>query len=435
MRQVLAGVFAVLVLGGVAYGVLDLLAASDGDRAIGGSPVVAAEAWAAAASQGDLEALGGLLSERADPDLFVEVQQATWDALGTRPAVTVDDVAVDDNSATATLLHAADLGPSGTWEWTSELALERSRGDWAAAWDVTAVHPELREGWHLELERTGPVRAQVLDRDGRALSGSGQLVVVGVQPSRLPDRGRVVLAVADALPEALTPLQDLLDRDDLEPDWFYPLVTVDAARADEAWQDLVGLPGMLRRSAEDAVGAAPFAPELVGAVGREDDRVVGVGGLQAAFDDRLTGSEVTEVRLVDGDGRLREVLHTAQADPSPPLVTTLDRRVQAAVQDVLLTVEGAVGVAVVDVSGGGLLATASRPATGFARALEGRYPPGTTAGIVPLAATLLDGAQLQDPLACPPTASAGGPQVSADTAGPEQRTLAEALALTQAPAQ
>ena len=428
MRQVLAGVFAVLVLVGVGVGVLDLLAGADEDQPLGESPTVAAEAWATAASDGDLEALGGLLTDRADPDLFLDVQVAAWDALGAAPGVVVTDVSAQDNRATATLEHSADLGAPGTWTWTSELELERSRGAWQAAWEPSAVHPGLREGWGLELDRTGPVRAQVLDRDGRALSGSGELVVVGVQPSRLPDRGRLLLAVEDALPEALTPLQELLERDDLEPDWFYPLVTVDAARADAAWRTLVGVPGMLRRSADDAVGTAAFAPELLGAVELEDGVVVGSGGLQGALDDRLNGSEVIEVRLVDADGRVREVLHTAQADASPPLVTTLDRQVQAALQDVLLTVDGAVGVAVVDVAGGGLLATSSLPATGFARALEGRYPPGTVAGVVPVAAALLGGADLQAPLACPPDGSAGGLRVEAGASGPEQRTLGASLA-------
>lgn len=387
------------------------------DDVVRDDPVEVATAWADTTNAGDVDGLVELAAERSDHEVLRTTHDQTLPALTTWE-VAVASVDVAGNRATAILDWTAQPGRSeGTWEWTSELELIRGRGLWSADWEPSALHPELAPGWQLEVVEQPPARAPVLDREGRALSPTGANVEVGVQPGRLPDTDRLVSTVSSVLPEARRPLLDLLDRDDLVDDWYYPLVTVSAARAEEAWKDLVALPGLIRRDAEGGVGAAEAAPEIVGAVEvAEDGTRRGVSGLEELYDDRLTGSATTEVRLLDPEGRQREVLFTFQDDPAPPLVTTLDRDVQEAVDDAVIAVEDPVGVVVVDASTAGLLAVASRPSAGYARALEGRYPPATVAGLVPLAAALGQGASVQDSVACPSDAVVGGVQVTTRTA-------------------
>lgn len=407
-----------------------------GDDPTRADPDTVAAAWATATTAGDVAALVELAaSDRTDADLLRTTHEAVLPVLGER-TVTVEDVRIaegpSDNRAIATLAWAATPGDSGgTWEWTSELELIRGRGLWSADWSSTAVHPALESGWQLALEDLPPSRAPILDREGRALSPTGANVEIGVQPGRLPERGRLLTTVAGVLPEALEPLTELLDRDDLVDDWYYPLVTVSASRAEAAWGELLALPGLLRRDAEGGVGRADAAPEVVGAVEvAEDGTRVGTSGLEAVFDERLTGSATTEVRLLDPEGRERETLFEFQSDPAPPLVTTLDVDVQQAVDDAVLTVDDPVGVVVLDSGTGGLLAVSSRPATGYPRALEGRYPPAAVAGLVPLTAALADGAPLDAPLTCEDEATVGGVRITSRLPGaaPSSPTLADVLA-------
>ena len=398
-------------------------------------PAAVAEAWAGATTGRDLDELAALAAERADTDLLRATHEQVLGEVGLLE-VAVTDVRTaagpTDNRATATLAWSAAPGSSeGAWTWTSELALIRARGLWSVDWSPAALHPSLRPGWTLEVAELPPGRAPILDREGRALSPTGANVEIGVQPGRLPDRARLLSTVAGVLPEAREPLTELLQRDDLVDDWYYPLVTVSASRAEEAWRELVSLPGLIRRDAEGGVGSAEAAPEIVGSVGiAEDGSRVGTSGMEEVYDDQLRGSATTEVRLLDPDGDRREVLFAFQSDPSPPLVTTLDLDVQRAVDDAVLAVGDPVGVVVLDSGTGGVLAASSRPATGYARALEGRYPPAAVAGIVPLAAALAEGATPDDPLACPEQATAGGVRVTTrlPAAAPADPRLRDVLA-------
>lgn len=416
MRTALA-VIVVLALAFVGFRagsrVLDRQGTEDGRT----SAAEVADAWRTATVAGDVDGLVALASERADAELVRSTHDAVLPVLGATE-VEVEQLDTAGNRATATLAWSArPSGIEGTWDWTSELELIRGRGTWSVDWEPSMLHPQLAPEWSLEAETLPASRAPVLDRQGQTLSPSGANVEIGIQPGRLPDEERLVPAVQAVLPEAVEPLMELLERDDLVDDWYYPLVTVSAERADDAWQELIALPGLLRRDTEGGVGRAVAAPEIVGAIRvAEDGTRTGVGGLEEAFDDRLTGSATVEVHLLDPEGDRRDVLFTFQQDAAPPLVTTLDRAVQQAVDDALLTVDDPVGVVVIDPATAGVLAVASRPVTGFPRALEGRYPPAAVAGPVTLAAAVAAGAE--PAIECPDQATAGGVRVTTRTTPP-----------------
>lgn len=401
--------------------------------AVTASAAAVAEAWATDLAAGDVEGLAALAADRSDVDELRALHTSSLPALGGL-RVEVTRVTARGNAGTAELALAATPVEGGTWDWTTQLELIRGRGRWSVDWDPTALHPQLRPGWRLAVETVPGTRAAILDREGRPLSRTGGVVEIGVQPGRLPDRQRVLLVVAEALPEAFEPLRQLLDRDDLRPDWYYPLLTVPTTTADEAWPELLSVPGFLRRDAEAATGPAVAAVDIVGATERDDaGDVVGVDGLERVLDDRLDGAASSVVRLVDPDGGDRGVLHGFQQTADDPVVTTLHLDVQRVVDEVVDEAVGdrdiALGVVAVHPGSGGILAATSRPATGYARALEGRYPAALVAAVVPVAAALAEGSSPDAPVDCPRRGEAAG--ITVTTLRPsdrEQRPLTDALA-------
>ena len=135
---------------------------------------------------------------------------------------------------------------------------------------------------------------------------------------------------------------------------------------------------------------------------------VGQTGLEAALNARLGGDAGRRVVL-----RVKEVARDTLVDQSPGrgrnVKTTLDLRVQRAAERALGGRKDEAALVAVKPSTGDVLAVASTPSGGgFNRAIEGRYPPGSTFKVVSTAALLRDGLRPSEVVPCPKTINVGG---------------------------
>ena len=310
--------------------------------------------------------------------------------------------------------------------WDTELQLTRERGTWGVDWSLSTIHPELRPTWQFGTESVDIDRELILAADGTPLAGQGTRITFGFQPALVSDPDDVIDAFAAALPGSEVVAERELSRGDLNDDWFYPVVTVSEARAEQASSSLRQASGILRRtSSARTLLDDGFAQHVVGVVREataeqlealgppyEAGDVVGQFGLEAAFETELIGTELTRVGLRDGDdGPFREVIGEGREDPSRTIQTTLDVTVQRAIENALRGVSDPAAIVVVDGTTGAIVGSASRPLSGFDRALSGRYPPGSTFKIVTAEAALATGLGIDDEVECPAETLVGGLRV------------------------
>ncbi|MFD3731709.1 penicillin-binding transpeptidase domain-containing protein [Streptomyces sp. NPDC058632] len=144
--------------------------------------------------------------------------------------------------------------------------------------------------------------------------------------------------------------------------------------------------------------------ESASLVGTVDARTgKGVSGLQARYDKQLTGGSgpMKSVVVVDRpSGQVMKKLTVTKASQGKPVRTTIDPKVQAAAAEALTGVKKNAAIVAIDTSSGHVLAAANMP-SGMNRALEGRYPPGSTFKVVTAAALLKQGMKPSDPGDCP----------------------------------
>ena len=154
------------------------------------------------------------------------------------------------------------------------------------------------------------------------------------------------------------------------------------------------------RSITGAVGPATAeqADRLGGAY--EPGHPVGQFGLQAGFEEQLAGEPSGTVRLLEGDRELR-VLATFEGRAGADVRTTLDLGLLDAAEAVLARTDKSAALVAIQPSTGAIRAVASRPRSGFNRALLGRYPPGSTFKVVTAAALLASGVTPDTPIDCP----------------------------------
>jgi len=312
--------------------------------------------------------------------------------------------------------------------WETELDLVRDRGNWGVVWSLTTIHPELRESWEFGTERESVGRKNILAADGTVLSGESTLVTFGFEPTAVQDVEAVVAAFADAIPGSESTAERELTRTDLVDGWFYPVVTVSPEQADDAAPRLRETSGILRQTedgralfddgfAQHVVGvyAEATAEQLEELGGGQPGLEIGQFGLERAFEDQLTGSDIVRAGLTERDQvaetPLRVVIAETQAEPSSDVVTTLDVQVQRAIENALVATTGELGIVAVDASSGAILGAASRPLSGYNRAFAGRFPPGSTFKTVTAEALLASGIGPDDPTECPAETSIGGLRV------------------------
>ncbi|MEW1722552.1 penicillin-binding transpeptidase domain-containing protein [Streptomyces sp. NPDC093109] len=163
-----------------------------------------------------------------------------------------------------------------------------------------------------------------------------------------------------------------------------------------------------RAAVLDTNGDELLAPSLVGAVDAESGK--GVSGLQARYDKQLTGGGggAKSVAIVDrGSGQAVKRLTEVGGAEAKPVKTTIDPKIQRAAADALDGVTKNAALVAIEPSTGHVLAAANNPG-GMNRALEGRYPPGSTFKVVTAAALLKEGLRPGDPGDCPKFAEVNG---------------------------
>ncbi|TXR57910.1 penicillin-binding transpeptidase domain-containing protein [Quadrisphaera setariae] len=394
----------------------------------------AAAALAAGITAGDL---GGarLVDDAGAPDAAApEVLTTTLEGMdGLRPRVSVSSVQRDGEAATARLAVSWPVGQG--WAYATEVPLRpvaSGAGTWGAVFAPAVVEPSLTAGERLAVQRTPAQRGQVLGRDGAAIVADSPVVDVGVQPSRTTDPAGLAAQLAGLLD---VNGDDLAQRvTSASPDAFVQVITLRRADYDAISAQLKPLPGTVFREASLPLAPTPaFARALLGRVGQATQELVdassgriadgdttGLSGLQRTYDERLAGTAGTAVQAVAVKGAAQDAeqggprsLFTSDPVAGQPVQLSLDARVQQAADAALATAtskdaQPAAALVAVDVPSGDLLAVANTPTTGADRALDGRYPPGSTFKAVSTTALLTTGLTPDQAVPCPATATVDG---------------------------
>lgn len=140
----------------------------------------------------------------------------------------------------------------------------------------------------------------------------------------------------------------------------------------------------------------------------EPGQVVGQRGLQRSYEEQLAGSPSGEIRVVQEDGTVVEVLLQVEGRAPRPLQTTLDVSLQRAAEGALGEDMPPSALVLLDAPTGEIRAVVDRPASGFARAFGGQYAPGSTFKVATAAAALRNGVTLDTTVDCPERVRIGG---------------------------
>jgi hypothetical protein len=388
----------------------------------GPTPDGTARAYLGAWDGGDYGTMAGLV-DHPPADFATVHRQVAAALLQTSATRSLGPVGTHGSAADAAFTAHLTLAGLGAWSYDGNIHLAHRSGRWLVEWSTATIHPALVAGTHLVRDRTWPARAPVLGAGGSVLAGPSTVVAVGLEGSRVRDPAAVtaVLGHAGAPPEAVAAA---LAGARAHPDQFIPVFELGEARFSQLDAQLRPVPGIIfRRHAGQATATADLAAHVVGSIGPitaeelkrlgapyQAGDLIGQGGIEGAYERRLAGTPSGDVVVQDATGRVVATLLTVGGGPGTPVQTTLDLRTETAAEHALDGVTQPAALVAVRASTGEVLAAVSRPVSApFDRALEGRYPPGSTFKVVATAALLAGGQVGPDsPVTCPPTLTVGG---------------------------
>jgi cell division protein FtsI/penicillin-binding protein 2 len=386
----------------------------------GGPPASeAAEKFATAWSRGDDRGAAQFTNapDRALADL--QANRRGLDDASVRVRVT--DVTEEDETAVARLAVSWDVPGVGPFRYRSRMRLDKGEDDWTVRWARQVVHLRLADEQRLGTSREAAERGNIVARDGRAIVRDRTVYRVGLERDKVDDIGASARALADVVDVDAGPLRRALRN--AGPQQFVEAITMRPGDYEEIDGALEDVPGALAVEAEAPLAESrEFARALLGSVGpataeqleklggkRGPGDVIGQSGLQARYEEQLGGTAGSAVIIREADGTPADTLLEVDAKPGRPLRTTLDIDVQRAAEDALADRDDEAALVAVEPSSGDVLAVANRPTDdGYDRALEGRYPPGSTFKVVSTTALLRAGLDPDETVDCPQTFNVGG---------------------------
>jgi cell division protein FtsI/penicillin-binding protein 2 len=357
------------------------------------------------------------------PDSFDTVHQQIVDNLAvTSASYELGEVDTSGDSAIARFTATLQLDGLGEWSYDGALSMALAEENrWLVDWTPAAIHPRLGSGQTLTRTRELPPRAAIVDKDGEPLASTRPGRIVGLEPQAIQDLNQVKSALQQQLGVDPAAVDRALGAPGVQPSHFVPIISVSEARYTQVAPVIYPLPGT--RFRDTTVRTTPsegFAAHVLGRTGeataerlqelgrpyRRGD-VVGLSGIEAAYEAQLAGTPSGDIQLTDAEGEVVEVLDRVEGRDPQPVATTLDRTAQAAVESALSAADRPAAAVVID-RDGNVRAVASRPLGEFNRALSGRYPPGSTFKVVTTSALLASGVTPDTPVECASTINAGG---------------------------
>lgn len=346
-------------------------------------------------------------------------------------AVTVGEVTGDGSDRrTVSLAVNWKLPGDRAWKYSSTLTVVKQDGKWLPKYQPTVIHPKLMDKGLLVTRTQVAERGEIIGANKKVLVAQRPVVVVGLQPNRADDIGASAQQIASIVGVDGAALAKRANA--AGPTAFVEAITLRKAAYDRVSDQLQAISGVIAQESTRALApTSEFARALIGTVGQATKDIVdksegrvkagdltGLSGLQATYDEQLSGQPGLTVSLVPPTTKStvatdvkEESLFSEDAVAGKPVTVTLDQTIQNAADAALRSAKKPAALVAIRVSTGEVLAVANGGpnASGYNRALLGQYPPGSTFKVVSTVGLLGGGKLTADTTVnCPATLNVGG---------------------------
>ena len=369
----------------------------------GNTPKGVAERFLTGWGAGDVQAMYALVSARSREIYPLEMFQGFYEDVGEK--VSLDEVTFTLNEVTmqgasAALTYDVTLISNRFGEITNEgrmMRFVREGDQWRVAWSTMDIFEGYTADATLEVSTEPQARANIYDRQGYPLViENGEMIVLFARQSAMSDVAECERLLADL---TLLPLQEMRRRfaaNDRETRFY--VGEIDPSVEQQYAGQLRNLCGMTRDNADIYTregrqymgqGGAVHATGYVGQVPAENSEtwlnrgydltdIVGLTGIENAYQNQLAGQAERVLRIVEPGGTVLAELGRTTGTPPRPVYLSIDREMQMeaartvagaynyaynnwAMPDIVEPMGAGTGAMAIDVNTGAILAMVSYP--------------------------------------------------------------------------
>ncbi|MBN1426929.1 MAG: hypothetical protein JXB07_01005 [Anaerolineae bacterium] len=260
-------------------------------------------------------------------------------------------------------------------------------GRWGVVWSPGLIFPELASGNTLQLESTTPSRANIYDRNGLALvTDDAQTYTITIVPGQINTNfeDQMLNLLSEVL--HMTPADIKKNYDGAPADRSIALGDADAETIQNNWNALNSYVALgfvektgrryFDRLAPHVLGYTSYITseqlESYRKLGYQGDEIVGQSGLEKWGETYLAGTRGGSLNVYTPQGQFYKQLTSKESQPAQSIYTTLDRDLQAMLQDIIAEAyyggqttwaptAGGAALVVLEVNTGAILGMASYP--------------------------------------------------------------------------
>ena len=233
--------------------------------------------------------------------------------------------------------------------------VKKDKRHYAIEWASSLIFPDLQDDYKVRVKTDKAERGTLLDRNGNAIAGQGEVSCVGIVPGKLGDnRDESIEKIATLLGETAASINSELSSSWVKDDSFVPIREVSKDSA-ELKEQLLQIPGVKITTVEERVypykEAASLLTGYVQGITKEEleqnsskgyssTSVIGKSGIEKQFEDRLKGSNGSEIYIIDSSGQKVKTLAQTERKDGEDIKLTIDINMQVQLYEQLKNDEG-----------------------------------------------------------------------------------------------
>lgn len=389
------------------------------------------DGWRSGQFASDLTIVSADGAALSGADVATKIKTLAGDLAKVKPTLKSGKASVTKNDATVPIDVSWLIG-GASWAYQTTLRLSLDKDKWRPIWEPAVFAPQVAEGDKLTVKSAPAPRGDILDGTGQPIFTSQTVVDIGVDPGLVKDPAGLTKALDDAFKSVHVDV----DVSDLpakikagKSGQFIEVVPLRDSIYQQIRNKIYDLDGTVFHSSTRSLAlTSVFARALLGTVGevtkeRMDAKpgryqvgdLVGYGGLEEAYDDRLRGTPGVTVAIpgkpnASGGAEADRIVFRKEPTPGQPLKTTIDVKAQNAADAALAASPQPASLVAIRISDGAILAVANGPGpANLNLALTAQVPPGSTFKAV-TATSLLEAGKINvnTPVNCTPSLNVNG---------------------------